>query len=216
MTLPTAAVVRAGWITELGTSTAEDTLIATMITRADAVLAAWCGFPVSGSTDASATLDRTLESASYTEFHDGPSTVDPGSIALRVRPVTTLTTIHDDTDRDWSYGAADLVSSGDYVLDARAGRVHLKTTSTHGAWGVGSRILKVVYTAGYDTGSHEAIGPAIGLLVAHWWRLRHRVGGEGYTSSDGVTTAAVAAELIPEAIRAMLMPYRLVEVGLGG
>jgi hypothetical protein len=207
MTLPLASAVRSTHLPTL-TGTGEDTAITTMIARADAMLAAWCGFP-----PASASASPTLESTTYTEYLDGPSALDPRALLLPVRPVASITTIHDDRDNDWTYGSADLVSSGDYVLDGRTGRVHLIDTATHGGWSARKRAIKVVFVAGYDTGAHKIVAEAISIMVAHWWSQRNGQGKASTTAGGQSVTAR--PETIPDRVREMMAPLRLLEVGCG-
>lgn len=207
MTLPTAAVVRANAIPQI-TGTGEDANLALLITRADAVLAEWCGFPrVDGSSYA------TLEAATYTHYLNGPDARSGRTLTLPVRPVTSVTSIHDDRDRDWTYGASDLVDSGDYTLDEVEGRVYLHDDSTHGGWSAGERVIKVVYVAGYDTGAEPHITQAIAQLVAHWWGTRYSGGVEDVTLTD--TTITPLDREIPPHIRQMMWPVKLPEVGIG-
>ena len=187
MTLPLATVIRPRHLPHLS-GTASDAEITTLIAAADNVLATWCGWPRAGAA-------ATLESATYTDYYDGPSHGDPTVLSLRVRPVASITSIHDDRDRDWAYGASDLVDSGDYVLDGEAGRVYLTSSSTHGVWSRGNRVLKAIYVAGYDTGAESFIAEAIGVLVAHWWGLRPTQGRTNVT--QGGQSAAMRAETIP-------------------
>lgn len=209
MTLPLATVVRPQAIPQLGTSTAEDSAITTMIAQADAVLAEWCGFP-----PASASVDPTLESTTYTHYLDGPSPRDARLIRLPVRPVASITSIHDDQDRDWTYDADDLVDSGDYTLDGVDGTVWLHDDAAHGtAWGAGRRVLKVIYVAGYDTGADARITRAIVALVAHWWAQRSMAGQTSVTLTD--TTITAADRMIPAHVREMLTGIRMWEAGIG-
>lgn len=208
MTLPTAAVVRTHGIPSLGGNTGEDTNIDTLIARADAVLATWCGFP----SPAQGT-DPTLEATTYTHFLNGPSETDGRVLLLPVRPVASVTSIHDDTDRDWTYGSADLVASGDYTLDDVEGKVYLHSDAAHGYWRKGLRQIKVIYSAGYDTGADARITQGITALVAHWWQQRHTAGIETTTLTD--TTITPSAVEIPAHVREIMWQIRLPEVGLG-
>lgn len=208
MTLPTAAIVRTHGLTQLGASTSEDSNLTVLIARADAVLASWCGFPA-----ASASVDPTLEATTYTHYLTGPSATDPTALLLPVRPVTSVTSIHDDDDRDYSYGASDLVDSGDYTLDGVEGRVYLHADSTHGAWGTGPRRIKAIYVAGYDTGADARITQGITALVAHWWSTRNMSGQSAVTLTD--TTITAAEFEIPAHVRQIMWPIRLAEQGLG-
>ncbi len=206
MTLPTAAVVRAAYLPDLS-GTAEDSTITLMIARADAVLASWCGFPSS-----SGTANATLEATAYTQYYSAPSPAEPRLLRLRVRPVTTLTSVAWDDDFDASYGTT--VSSGDYTLDAVDGTVWLHPDATSiTEWPEQYRGIKVVYTAGYDTGADERITAAIGSLVAHWWRGRRMAGLAGVTAGDAQIEPSAGE--IPANVREIMRPIRLPEVGLG-
>ena len=202
-------MVRTYGIPALGTGTGEDAELDVLIARADSVLAGWCGFPA-----ASAGAHPTLEAATYTEYMDGPASIDPRSLRLAVRPVATITSVHDDTDRDWAYGAADLVDSGDYTLADGDGVNWLHSDATHGSWGRDSRIIKVIYIAGYDTGAHGAITQGITALVAHWWLQRSTAGIEAETLGDSPITPSDAS--IPAHVRQIMWPVRILEAGLGG
>lgn len=174
------------------------------------MLAQWCGFP-----EATAGSAPTLEVATYTHYLNGPNVpTEPNALRLRVRPVASITSIHDDINRDWTYDATDLVAAGDYTLDAEEGKVYLHSDSVHGGWSSGTRILKVIYTAGFDTGSHVAVTQGITALVAHWWQQRNTAGLESVTLTD--TTIEPLATEIPAHVREIMWPVRLVEVGMGG
>jgi len=205
LTLPLASVAREA-IPQLS-ATGEDTEITALIARADSAIAAFCGFP-----PASAGAGPTLESATYTEYLDGPSCIDPQILRLRVRPLGTVTSVHDDRDRDWSYGSADLVDSGDYTVDDQKGHVVLHTNSTHGSWSNGTRILKVIYTAGFDTGASALATWAIIQTVAHWWNLRPTAGVTASTVDGDSETLGDRG--IPEHVRAAIQTFVLPEAGL--
>ncbi|MFZ9292600.1 MAG: hypothetical protein ACO26C_08750, partial [Ilumatobacteraceae bacterium] len=84
MPVMSAATVRAQLT---GAVSADDTLIGTLVDRADAALAEWLRFPV---PDAGT---RTLGAATYT-LYPGPFSIDPADplvIVLPVRPVISVT-----------------------------------------------------------------------------------------------------------------------------
>lgn len=180
------------------TGTGEDTLIDALILRAGGLMAAWCGYPA-----ASATVDPTMESASYTRYYDGPGGRD---IVLDVWPVTAITSIYDDPTGD--YGATSLVDSGDYAIIAGTrGLVRLTSTSTHGAWSTGDQTIKVAFTAGYST-----VGPSLkhlcGQTVKHLWQLRRQQGAASSTQG-GATVSREEAAALPIEVRHGLGPYIL-------
>lgn len=169
----------------LGAS-AESTLIGYLIARVDVVFARYLGY------------DETIEDTTYTEYLDGPTLDDAEAIKLGVRPVVSVTTIHDDPD--WSYGSGDLVDSGDYTVDLAMGVVHLNPTASH-AWSTSKRAIKVVYVAGYATVPAD-IKQAACLTVAHWYRLTTR---QGKTSASGQgASKAYTAATIPDEAKELL------------
>lgn len=205
MTLPTAAVVR-GWIPSL-TGTAEDTTLDLFIARADGVLASWCGFPA-----VSQGVDPTLEATTYTHYLHGPTSGDPRLIRLPVRPVASVTSVHLDTSGDASYATE--VTSGDRELDGMEGTIWLTPDATTTAeWGKRRRYIKVVYSAGINTGADVRATTAIALLVSHWWTQRRMAGLQTVTAGDAAITALVGQ--IPDSVREAAWPLRLPEVGIG-
>ena len=131
---------------------------------------------------------------------------------LPVRPVTSVTTIHDTGgNEDGAYEAGDLVDSGDYVLDGVKGRVYLKDTATLGGWSVGRRVVKVVYVAGYDTGAHPAITEALSQLVAYWWAVVRHSKGAKAGAVAGRSTTGPASTSIPLRVQELMGTYKLWE-----
>ena len=121
------------------TGTAEDTDIDTMIARADAVFGRWLGYP-----RASTSTQSTVESTTYTHYLHGPMTTNKRAIMLPVRPVVSVTSVHDDTNLD--YGSSFLVASGDYTIDTERGIVELNPDSTHGGWSRARRAIMVRFS----------------------------------------------------------------------
>lgn len=206
MALPTAEQIRT--LIPALSGTTEDAALDVLIARADSVLAAWCGFqPVTAGTA------PTLESATYTEFLDGPIPTNPEILRLGVRPVSSVTSLHDDIGHDFSYDAADLVDPSDYVLDGIQGLIYSNPAGNHGAFSTGARVIRCIYVAGYNTGAHPTITTAFAMLVAHWWNQRHSIGLD--TLTEAGATEAFADRMIPEAVAELMWPYRLPEWGSG-
>lgn len=207
MALVTAAQVRAAAVPELA-GTSEDTFLDSLIARADAALASWCGYPQCS------TGRRTLESATYTLYLRGLSE-RPRILPLpfTASRVTSVTSIYDDPALDWESDT--LVSSSDYTVRATEGDVLLKSTaSTLSAWThspPGS--VKVTLVAGWTAaaGANPAeleVVQAIILLVQHWLRLRSE-GGHSSVSVQGVSVS-VRDEDIPVSVAQLMQPYRLI------
>lgn len=207
MPLVTAAQVREAGIPALSGTGKDTDLIEPMIARATSALAQWCGYPMP-STGAR----PTLESATYVLYLTGlredrrrlPLPFDQGR-------VTTLTSIYDDTDRDWS--ADTLVASSDYTLRTREGDVLLSSSSVQGGWTTDPEgSVKATLTAGWTaTGGANPVPleveQAILMLVQHWTRLRTEAGRTS-VSAGGVSTGT-RDETIPDSVAQLMAPYRL-------
>ena len=149
MALCTAAEVKALLTSIEGTT--HDTLLDTLASYADAVLARWCGYPpaTAGSAPTLEQATHTLYSAPVGDPRGWGVRVDGDTLHLRIWPMGTVTSIHDDPDR--VYGSDYLVDSGDYETDDERGLVILKVTRTHGGWSKSARAIKVVAAFGYSS-----------------------------------------------------------------
>jgi hypothetical protein len=176
------------------TGTAEDTTIDTMIARVSALFGSYCGFPTETGV-------ATMESATYVHYLEGPGGY---SLRLPVWPVSSVTSIYDDSGR--AYASADLVSSGDYDVIGDFGLVIAKSTGNHTAWGTGGRAIKATYVAGFATVPAD-VKHACGLQVAHIWRHRDSI-GDSSVSKAGGSASPLPLSLLPE-VKAALRPYRL-------
>lgn len=79
---------------------------------------------------------------SRTEYHDGGQQF----IYTRYFPIISVTSIHDDDDRD--YDATTLLDTDEYYIDQNDGRC---IYSDMGTFTAGDQNLKVVYTAGWES-----------------------------------------------------------------
>jgi len=109
--------------------------------------------------------NRTLEvtSADATDYYDG----DGSSVLLVKRyPIVSITTIHDDIDRD--YGADCLISSDDYFYHSAQGRIMLDGS----AFNKSEKNIKVVYKGGYSSSTIPGdLKLALILLTAYLYLL---------------------------------------------
>lgn len=180
--------------------TAQDTLIDTLIGRADQVLATWCGYPVYDSSTIPSLTQQT-----YTQYLDGPTWEDSKVLAVPFFPLGTITSIHDDpTDR--TYGAATLVDSGDYDLDSYRGLVILTQSSVQGFWSKGFRAQKIITQAGWAT-VPEALKHAGAELVWHWYRLMRERGKKNV--NIGGDSVVIRPPELPTYIKELVQPFRL-------
>lgn len=176
------------------TGTAEDTLLTTLIATASRAIAYELGYP-----ETTAGGQPTLETATYTEYLDGPGGRD---LILSNWPIQSITSIYDSSDR--RYGADELVASTDYtVIDGRHGLVVLDWDSQHGTWSTGRRAIKVTYVAGWAT-VPDPIKHAAKMLVRHLYGLRTT---QGLANQEG--SSFREAQLMPKEVKELISKYRL-------
>ena len=181
--------------------TTEDTTIDAIVKRASSMIADRLGwFPATTGADAS------IESTTYTiRTYLGPlsARVYGRRLRLPVRPVTSVTSIHDDPD--WTFATGDLVASTAYTVLGEDGEIILTPSGGH-VWSVGEGSIKIVCVAGYVT-IPEWARQACGELTHHLWDLRH-VQGKRSLSQNGVSVG-LRVETIPDAVDEILQPYKI-------
>jgi hypothetical protein len=199
--LPTASAVRTLALPGI-TGTAEDTTLTTLIAAANAVLARYCLWPANDS-DA-----YTFEASTYTQYYNGPDPGAPHRLTLGLRPVTAITTITQDTAGTYTFSET-VTENTHALLDEHNGCLYVYPGSTH-AWLTGFRAIKVVMTAGYNTGAEPPLTQAIAFLVAHWWSLRTTTVTPSILSQGG-QSSTLRPDDLPASVRQLVAPYRLVE-----
>jgi len=139
--------------------------------------------------------DRTWETATVTEYHSTDDYMD--RIFLEQRPVTSITTLHDDPD--WVYGASCLVPSRDYAFDSQRGILYYS-----GFFCSGKRNVKVVYVSGYSSSTVPAAYKQIMVRQACVW-YKQLKGSEWHLSAKitpagggSVTLQSLKNNLLPE------------------
>lgn len=205
MALCTAAEVRAY---DSSLTSAEDSRIDLVVAAVGAEFARFCNYP-----PASVGANPTLESASHTVYTDrGASPIlrlSTSAIMLPVAPVTAVTSVHDDSDRD--YDAGDLVASGDYDLDGDTGLIVLRPTRSHGGWSSSYAAIKVVCTAGFTTVPDDIKHAAIVQTMA-WYRGIQRVGVTNV--SQGGVSVGIADRTLMDDVAETLARYVLHQNGI--
>jgi|GEM_PF-2089472 len=205
MALCSAADVRAY---DASLTTADDSRLDDVIANVGAVFARHCNYP-----PASVGANPTMESASYTLYTDrGASPIlrlSTTAIMIPAVPVTSVTSIHDDSDRD--YGSGDLVSSDDYDLDGDTGLVSLRPTRSHGGWSASFAAVKIVCAAGFSTIPDDLKHAAIVQTIA-WYRGIQRAGSEN-TSQGGASVRFAPRDLMQD-VRDTLAHYVLHQNGI--
>ena len=204
MALITAAEVRARSAPDLSANSDTTTKLTTLITAADGMIAAFCGYP-----RPSATAARTMESASYTLYSgrgwlwvDGD---DARRLVIGLRPVTAITSIHESQEEQ--FNAAALVAGSDYSQRGEHGQIaYLSQTSAHGQWTKQPDRIKAVITAGYSS-APATLKHAAAELVMFLWEQRARRAKSAITQGNLNTT--YRSEQIPDHVAQMLGEYLL-------
>ena len=181
--------------------TAEDSNIATLVTRVDAMFAAYLGY------EAKSDGTYSVEDGTYVLYLDGDGTKN---LQLPVVPVVSITSVYDDPDLD--YNSDDLVAAADYTLYGREGLLILKNDSAWGEWSSTKRAIKATIVAGWAT-IPAAIEHAAALQVAHMWMGRDHV-GRSKISQGGGSIDVATLDLLPE-VRRALDPFRASSAWLG-
>lgn len=177
----------------------DDSNVATLITRADSILAGWCGYPAAPEGGL-----PTFEDVTYTHYLPASG---GRSLYLPVWPVVSVTSIEDDVTEAFD-GSSYLVSSGDYTIRPR-GEILLNQTSTHGAWSDsgGLHYIKAVYVAGF-TSPPEDLKGLVAEYVAVLWAMRKGSGKATVNTAQGGTAEVPSGE-IPMSIRQRLRRFEL-------
>ncbi len=192
------------------TGSSADTSLDTMISRAGSALAAYCGFPHVGAAG------PTLEQTTYTMFLHGPDDGDPAPVLpLPLRPVISITSVHDDTDR--AYGSStELAEASHFSVDKTGGRLVLLGSSTH-AWSSGFEAIKVVGVFGLTTGSiPEQVKHAVCETVQANWHKRHMANTAQVGVAGDTFTPNNAPLFVPPSARELIGPWVLWERKLSG
>ncbi len=203
MAIITAAQVRDHFAKLPAAATAEDTILNTLVTRADALLAQWCGYP---RNDAGI---YTFEDTACTLYIDGPDVAQPRKLKLGFHPIASLTSVATDTVGDWTWSTT--ITSSDYVLDGVKGHLWLKPTSTY-AWQEGPRANKVVALVGFTAAPNDLVA-LVAMQVVHLLQLRNTQGltnlsAAGQSAQKPGNPATGGSDfLIPPVVQAGLTPY---------
>lgn len=176
------------------TGTSDDDFIDNLIARASEAIENYC--------------KRKFNSETLTEYYDGKGS---NRIVLDRRPVISITSIHDDTDRE--YGSATLVAASDYVLYEDRGIVEYDAsertfTSTKAYFADGQKNVKVVYVAGYSTIPTDVEQACIMLVALLYNRGEQRADGIKTEAQAGTYNVAYVGTLMIPEIKQLLERYK--------
>lgn len=203
MALITAAEARA---LIKGASSADDSLLTTLIGYAGVLIAQYCGYP-----PASSTASPSLESASYTRYLGDPGIfVDPDDTSrlyLEPWPVTAIALLREDEEE--VFGSSSEVSASDYVQRGSRGQIlQLKPLNSHGTWSLDRGAIKITFTAGWSTAPDDLKAACI-ALVRHLFRAPVRAGLESASEGELSENYQITAHNLPDDVRSMLSGHVL-------
>lgn len=178
----------------------ENTLVTTLIGRADALMAAACLFPRPQGGGA-----RTLEQATYELYPDPPSEDQPRRLRLLLYPLITPSAVY--SDPYWAYGADTLIASSEYVVDQDAGEIWLKPTSG-ASFSTDPRAIKVVTTAGFASAPPDLVA-LCAMTVRHLLDNRSAPDVASFSGGGTSATREVAEAVLPPTVLDALGTYKL-------
>lgn len=196
MALVTADVLRE-YLPEV-TGVGLDTELNNLIARAESAIARWLGYP---SPDGSNT--PTLDVSTYTLYIDEPDYDDISRLALPLKPIVSITSIHADVDRE--YDSDTEITSSEYELDKINGLVILKPNVSTVGFVKSYRGNKVVGTFGF-TAFQKDIVHAICVYASQLQRAKSSQGKKSQTTRQ--TTTTYLPNSIPEEVKQILYIYR--------
>lgn len=176
--------------------TASDTLVASMISRAEGLVALYCHYPLKADGT------RTLEESDYVLYPRPRGKGDPRTLCLCVRPITAVTAVFVDADR--AYGAStEIVEGVDFDVDTLAGAISLLPGGSLAYWSSDIRANRVEVTAGYATCPPE-LEVILAQATRHLWDLRANSRDTTDTFDKFSAERRDLDALLPEAVRAAL------------
>ena len=157
-------------------------------------------------------LDRHIVSrGSITEYHSVYGATH--EIFTRQWPILTVSTIHEDTARDFA-AASLLTETTDYVLSKPSGRILRVSSNVPTTWDIGWRAIKVVYTGGYASTAlvDETLKYAALRLIALMWNeaKRQEIGYSSIADAQGNIQRLVPGGLSAD-IKKSLYSFRRME-----
>lgn len=148
--------------------------------------------------------DREFEySASITETLDGDGWKD--TIFVRRPPITSVATIHDDTER--SFGSDTLIASTDYIV--KTNFIQLDSGQRFGN-GVGN--IQVVYAGGYTIKTlPDDLKFACVMQTVFLYKRKETMGVLSISGAGGSISQNAPMKLLPE-VEEAIQPYRIYRI----
>ena len=180
-----------------------DAELTALISRVETAIARYLSFPE--VTQSSTVLGPTLDSHAYTFHLDGPLHMNPMVLQLPIKPVTAITSIHSDPDRQ--YTSDTLIDSSTYSFDKFTAQVILDPISATDTFDRSFRAIKAVVTAGYTSSTApDDLKHAICVWASQIQRNKSAQGRNSISNRGGSITASV--KTMPDEVKQLLYPFR--------
>ena len=172
-----------------------DSELTSLINRVETAIARYLSFPE--VTQSSTIMGPTLDSHAYTFHLDGPQYMNPSVLQLPVRPVTAITSIHSDPDRQ--YSSDTLIDASTYTFNKHTGQVFLDPITATNTFDRSFRAIKAVVTAGYTSSTApDDLKHAICVWASQIQRNKSAQGRNSMSQRGGSITAS--PKTIPEEV----------------
>jgi len=144
--------------------------------------------------------DRNFYTAEYTEYHNGDGT---GVLFPKEYPITSVSGVWDDTDRNFTIGTNDFASDEYGIMHERWIELYEDYFTKY------TRNVKIIYTAGYSTIPLDLKQAGVELVA---WKFNegrelHLLGIDS-VSREGTGATAYYVRDIPAGARMVLDRYR--------
>lgn len=180
-----------------------DSELTALIQRVESTIARFLSFPE--IVQDSGILGCTLDLSTYTIHLDGPTYMNPMVLQLPVRPITTITSIHSDPDRQ--YTSDTLIDPTTYIFDKFTSQIILDPISSTDTFDRSFRAIKAVVTAGYTSSTApDDLKHAICIFAAQAQRNKAAQGRQ--TMSNRGSSISSSPKTIPQEVKQILYPYR--------
>lgn len=194
------------WLSDLKTHLGEtqvdasrDAHLNLLLSQVAATVRAYCG------------RDVIDPGSDVTEYHNGAAR---GIIAVRRPPILSVTSLHDDSEREW--GSASEIESDDYIVTEGPGLIELKKDRIFGSvFGDAVKNVRVIYRPGVAEDSADLI--ALQLAVFRWVARIYRIADRQLDHVKGESSAAGNLQMfdhtMPKDVEMICGRFRLLDLG---
>ena len=180
---------------ETAEAVSENNLLVSLINRTSARMETYCG--------------RKFKAREYIEYQDGDGSP---MVFTDQFPITTVSDLWDDTEREFTDSASDQISSDDYMIYSDEGSIRLYNDET--TFNKGYQNIRITYSGGYETIPGDLEQACLDWVLTLYRKIKDRTHGYMTKSASG---ASVLIDLgaIPNSIKAVLDSYKKPKVNLG-